>query len=178
MRLRRTDRLVQAAGAVETTTTAPSIELVLPLEYTAFCLLYQERYLHYTRERVHDPLMSQQVVRALLGNLATIWPTVISSPRPAAVAWRLLDALISSVLRNGDAGVTGPDPVRQVLPPAQADAVVLRCRMHLSEAQAAELMGVEPPVVATRLRMAQRALPGKLTASAAAAHPPSGRARQ
>ncbi|PAK27696.1 hypothetical protein CJD44_02715 [Streptomyces sp. alain-838] len=176
MRLRRTDRLVQAGGAVET--TAPSIELVLPLEYTAFCLMHQERYLHYTRERVRDPLMSQQVVRALLGNLATIWPTVISSPRPAAVAWRLLDALISSVLRNGDADVTGPDPVHHVLPPAQADAVVLRCRMQLSEAQAAELMGVEPPVVATRLRMAQRALPGKLTASAAAAHPPAGRARR
>lgn len=41
MRLRRTDRLVKADGALEA--TAPSIELVLPLEYTAFCLLHQER---------------------------------------------------------------------------------------------------------------------------------------
>ncbi|MGI5414244.1 sigma factor-like helix-turn-helix DNA-binding protein [Streptomyces chartreusis] len=137
----------------------PAIELALPLEYTAFCLLYQERYLHYTRERVQDAWMSQQLVEAVLGNLVTIWPAVISSPRPAAVAWRLLDALISSALRSHGHAVAQPvDAVHQVLPPAQADAVILRCRLHLSEAQAAELMGVEAPAVASQLRMAQRAL--------------------
>lgn len=137
----------------------PAIDVVLPLEYTAFCLLYQERYLHYTRERVQDAWMSQQLVAAVLGNLVTIWPTVISSPRPAAVAWRLLDALISSALRDRGYAVAQPvDAVHQVLPTAQADAVILRCRLHLSEAQAAELMGVEAPAVASQLRMAQRAL--------------------
>jgi hypothetical protein len=155
--------------------------MVLPLEYTAFCLLYQERYLQYTRERVQDAHTSQQVVRAVLGNLATIWPTVISSPRPAAVAWRLLDALISSAVRNGDRRALRADSVHRWLPPGQADAVILRCRMHLSETQAAELMGVEPPVVATQLRMAQRALPGELTSSLgeySAAHPPEDGARR
>ncbi|GAA3798109.1 hypothetical protein GCM10022403_034960 [Streptomyces coacervatus] len=146
----------------------PAIELVLPLEYTAFCLLHQDRYLHYTRERVQDAWMSQQVVEAVLGNLVTIWPTVISSPRPAAVAWRLLDALIASALRSRRAGATLPvDAVHRMLPRGQADAVILRCRLHLSEKQAAELMGVEAPAVASQLRMAQRALPGRWTAAPA-----------
>ncbi|MGW4786742.1 hypothetical protein [Streptomyces sp. NPDC004230] len=144
----------------------PALELMLPVEYTAFCLLHRDRYLRYTRERVQDSWMSQQVVEAALGNLATLWPTVISSPRPAAVAWRLLDALISSALRGRRPNTgQGVDAVHQVLPAAQADAVILRCRLHLSDRQAAELMGVEAPAVATQLRMAQRALPGELTAA-------------
>ncbi|WP_329240762.1 sigma-70 region 4 domain-containing protein [Streptomyces sp. NBC_01478] len=150
----------------------PTIELVLPLEYTAFCLLHQDRYLHYTRERVQDAWMSRQVVEAVLGNLATIWPTVISSPRPAAVAWRLLDALITSALGGRQAGAAQPaDAVHQLLPRAQADAVILRCRLDLSEKEAAELMGVEAPAVASQLRMAQRALPGRWTAAPAGAQP-------
>lgn len=158
-----------------------AITLVLPLEYTAFCLLHRERYLRYTRERVQDAWVSQKLVEAALGNLATIWPTVISSSRPAAVAWRLLDALISSALRGHRSGAAQPvDVVHRVLPPAQADAVILRCRLHLSEEQAAELMGVEQPAVASQLRMAQRALPGRLTAApaAAGAQPRAGRMRR
>ncbi|WP_332880946.1 hypothetical protein [Streptomyces sp. NBC_00564] len=85
-----------------------AIVLVLPLEYTAFCLLHRDRYLRYTRERVQDAWVSQKLVEAALGNLATIWPAVISSSRPAAVAWRLLDALISSALRDRRAGVAQP----------------------------------------------------------------------
>ncbi|MFD7817631.1 sigma factor-like helix-turn-helix DNA-binding protein [Streptomyces sp. NPDC059785] len=142
-----------------------TIRLALPLEYTAFCLLHQERYLRYTQERMQDAWVSRKVVEAALGNLATIWPAVISSSRPAAVAWRLLDALISSALRGQRARAAHPlDPVHRILPPAQADAVILRCRLQLSQAQAAEVMGVEEPAVASQLRMAQRALPGDLTA--------------
>lgn len=155
--------------------------MVLPLEYTAFCLLHQERYLRYTRERMQDAGMSRQVVEAVLGNLATLWPTVISSPRPAAVAWRLLDALISSALRAAVQPARPVDAVHRMLPPAQADAVILRCRLRLSETQAAELMGVEAPAVASQLRMAQRALPGELTAAPpgrAGAQPPAGRVRR
>ncbi|KAF5990779.1 hypothetical protein BOG92_001180 [Streptomyces sp. WAC00263] len=158
-----------------------ALTLVLPLEYTAFCLLHRERYLRYTRERVQDAWVSQKLVEAALGNLATIWPAVISSSRPAAVAWRLLDALISSALRGRRSGAAhSVDAVHQVLPPAQADVVILRCRLRLSEAQAAELMGVERPAVASQLRMAQRALPGRLTAApaAAGAQPPGGRMRR
>jgi hypothetical protein len=160
----------------------PGIEVVLPLEYTAFCLLYQEGYLRYARERVRDALMSRQIVEVALGNLATIWPTVISSPRPAAVAWRLLDALISSALRDRRVQAAQPaDAVYQLLPPAQADAVILCCRLRLSEAQAADLMGVEAPTVASQLRMAQRALPDELTVAPAGgtrARSPAGSVRR
>ncbi|MEU9348962.1 sigma factor-like helix-turn-helix DNA-binding protein [Streptomyces sp. NPDC048278] len=136
------------------------IELVLPLEYTAFCQLHQEDYLRYTHERVQDAWMSRQVVKAVLGNLATIWPTVISSPRPAAVAWQLLDALISSALsqRTAPPAAQTADSMHRMLPPGQADALILRCQLHLSEQRAAELMGVEAPTVASQLLMAQRAL--------------------
>ncbi|MEW2400271.1 sigma factor-like helix-turn-helix DNA-binding protein [Streptomyces sp. NPDC046862] len=158
-----------------------ALVLTLPVEYTAFCLLHRERYLRYTRERVQDAWASQKVVEAALGNLATIWPTVISSSRPAAIAWRLLDALIASALRGQGANKNQQlDAVHQTLPRAQADAVILRCRLQLSEAQAAELMGVEKPVVASHLRMAQRALPGRLTDVPAVpgAHRGTGRVRR
>ncbi|MFK4152931.1 hypothetical protein ACI2LV_13250 [Streptomyces fungicidicus] len=159
-----------------------AIEVVLPLEYTAFCLLHQEGYLSYARERVQDAWMSRQIVEVALGNLATIWPTVISSPRPAAVAWRLLDALISSALRDRRVQAAQPaDVVYQLLPPAQADAVILCCRLHMSEEQAADLMGLEAPTVSSQLRMAQRALPSELTAApagAAGAQSPAGGVRR
>lgn len=142
----------------------PAIELVLPLECTAFCLQHQEGYLRYTRERVQDAWMSRQVVETALGNLATTWPEVISSARPAAVAWQLLDALIVSALRPARASGS-VDAVHRVLPQRQADAVILRCRLRLGEEEAAELMGVEAWVVASQLRMAQQALPGELTAA-------------
>ncbi|MEV7787629.1 hypothetical protein AB0O72_19895 [Streptomyces sp. NPDC088106] len=169
---RRSGLPVQALCPQEGPEDGPrsGIEVVLPLEYTAFCLLHQEGYLRYARERVRDDWMSRQIVEVALGNLATIWPTVISSPRPAAVAWRLLDALISSALRDRRArAAQSVDAVYQLLPPAQADAVILCCRLRLSEVQAADLMGVEAPTVASQLRMAQRALPGELTATPAGA---------
>jgi hypothetical protein len=139
---------------------------MLPLEYTAFCLLHQERYLHYTRERIQDAGRSLTVVEAALGCLATSWPTVISSSRPAAVAWHLLDTVISCALRReGAVSVQRVDAVHRLLPRAQADAVILCCRLQLSVVQAAELMGVEAPAVASHLLMAQRVLPGTLTAA-------------
>ncbi|MFG2960797.1 sigma factor-like helix-turn-helix DNA-binding protein [Streptomyces sp. NPDC048291] len=136
------------------------IELVLPLEYTAFCQLHQEDYLRYARERVQDAWMSRRVVQAALGQLATIWPAVISSPRPAAVAWRLLNALVSSAVpeRTAPPSAQAADAMHRMLPPGQADALILRCRLSLSEQRAAELMGVEAPAVASQLLMAQREL--------------------
>ncbi|MER6738129.1 sigma-70 region 4 domain-containing protein [Streptomyces puniciscabiei] len=162
---------------------AAAIELVLPLEYTAFCLLHQEDYLRYARERVQDAWMSRQVVEAVLGNIATIWPTVLSSPRPAAVAWRLLDALISSAIRERKSQTVARtvDAMHQVLPPEQADAIILRCRLRLSEQRAAELMGVDAPAVASHLLMAQRALSGygpAVTGASARAQSPRGRLRR
>jgi hypothetical protein len=160
----------------------PAIEMVLPLECTAFCLQHQEGYLRYARERVQDAWMSRQVVETALGNLATTWPEVISSARPAAVAWQLLDALIVSALRGSRAVSSGAvDAVHRVLPQRQADAVILRCRLRLSEEEAAGLMGVEAWVVASELRMAQQALPGELTAAPlgpVGAQSPVGRVRR
>uniref|UniRef100_A0AAU1UMK1 RNA polymerase sigma factor 70 region 4 type 2 domain-containing protein n=1 Tax=Streptomyces sp. NBC_00119 TaxID=2975659 RepID=A0AAU1UMK1_9ACTN len=133
------------------------MSITLPVEYRAFYQLHEGPYLRYTQERLNDQGASRQVVETTFGNLATIWPTVISSSRPAAVAWRLLDALIASALRARQ--VRGCDMVHRALPHPQADVVILRCRLQLSEDQTADLLGVEKPTVASRLRMAQRILP-------------------
>ncbi|MFD3580810.1 sigma factor-like helix-turn-helix DNA-binding protein [Streptomyces sp. NPDC058644] len=136
---------------------APAAAAGPPLEYTAFRQLHQEPYLRFACERLRDRQASGQVVEAVFGHLEADWPAVISSPRPAAVAWQLLDSLIAAALRARAA--RGGDIVHRVLPPAQADVVILRCRLRLSQAEAAEVMGVEEPAVASHLRMAERTIP-------------------
>ncbi|MFJ2349628.1 hypothetical protein [Streptomyces antimycoticus] len=145
-----------------------TVAVAVPRAYTAFCLLHQDRYLSYARERVQDERVSRKVVETALGDLATIWPAVISSSRPAAVVWGLLNTLISSTVhaRRGIAGMP-VDAVHRVLPAAQADSVILLCRLRLSETQAAELMGVDEWAVTSHLRMAQRNMPGELTSASA-----------
>lgn len=128
-----------------------------PLEYTAFRQLRQEPYLRFACERLKDRQAAGQVVEAVFGDLKADWPAVISSSRPAAVAWQLLDSLIAGALDARPA--RGGDIVHRVLPSVQADVVILHCRLRLSQSQAAELMGVEEPAVASHLRMAQRTIP-------------------
>ncbi|GAA4027047.1 hypothetical protein [Streptomyces plumbiresistens] len=129
----------------------------LPADYTAFCMLYQDRYLRYTRARVADPGLSRELVETALGSVATNWATVLASYCPAAEAWDILGSLIAQAMR-GHAAATLYNTVYRVLPPLQADVVILRHRLSLSDGQAADLMGVEEPLVASQLRMAHRTM--------------------
>ncbi|MFI1415628.1 hypothetical protein ACH4Y0_37765 [Streptomyces sp. NPDC020707] len=127
----------------------------LPADYTAFCMLYQDRYLRYTRVRVADPGLSRTLVETALGSLATNWTTVLASQCPAAEAWNILGSLIAQAV-GGHAATKSCTTVYRVLPPLQADLVILRHRLSLSDQQAADLMGVDEPMVTSQLRMAHR----------------------
>jgi hypothetical protein len=140
----------------------------LPLEYTAFCLLYQERYLRYTRARGGDPSLSRRLVETALGKVAVNWVGVLASHCPAAEAWGILGSVISTAVRGRPAVRAKPcNAVYRMLSPLQADIVVLRHRLSLDVEQTAELMGVDEPVVSSQLRMAHRNLPHALPAAPA-----------
>jgi hypothetical protein len=129
----------------------------LPMDYIGFCLLYEDRYLRYTRARITDPDLSRELVETTLGSVAINWASVLASRRPAAEAWDILGSLIAQALR-GPAAATLCNTVYRVLPPLQADVVILRHRLYLSNKQAADLIGVEESVVASQLRTAHRTM--------------------
>jgi hypothetical protein len=129
-------------------------------EYMAFCQLHRRRYLDYVSARVSDPQLCRTVVDTALNTIFSIWPAVISSSRPEATAWEILRALVSTSLHGaGSRAVAENDDVYESLPSAEADIVILRCKLDLDTGQTADLMGVEQPTVTSRLRMAQRVLP-------------------
>ncbi|MFD8381745.1 hypothetical protein ACFV2X_24975 [Streptomyces sp. NPDC059679] len=56
-----------------------------------------------------------------------------------------------------------------VLPTEQADAVVLHYRLSMTLTEAADLMGIDPSVLASHLLMAERCIPRRLSGIL---HPP------
>ncbi|MFE0520851.1 hypothetical protein [Streptomyces sp. NPDC058954] len=134
-------------------------------------MLYQDRYLRYARARVADPSLSRHLVETALGSVATNWTAVLASHCPAAEAWSILSALVARAVR-GQSATTVCSAVYRVLPPMQADLVILRHRLSLSDEQAADLMGVEEPLVASQLKMAHRVM-AHTTAPPVRSAPPS-----
>ncbi|MET7852320.1 hypothetical protein [Streptomyces avermitilis] len=143
--------------AVEPPARPSGLVVSLPADYTAFCLLYQDRYLRYACARVADPGLSRELVETALGSVAINWANVLASHCPAAEAWNILGSLIAQAVR-GHAAPKFCNAVYRALPPLQADLVILRHRLSLSDEQAADLMGVERPLVASQLRMAHRTM--------------------
>ncbi|WP_051842060.1 hypothetical protein [Streptomyces sp. NRRL F-5193] len=130
------------------------------VEYVAFCQLHRRRYLDYVCARVSDPQLSTTLVDSALATISSIWPAVISSSRPEATAWEILRALVAASLRGAASrAVAENGEVYDTLPLAEADVVILRCKLDLDTGETADLLGVEPPAVTSRLRMAQRVLP-------------------
>ncbi|MBT2529924.1 sigma-70 region 4 domain-containing protein [Streptomyces sp. ISL-99] len=134
------------------------LTICLPLDYTAFCLLYRDAYLRYAQARLADAETSRTVVEMALGQLALNWSAALSSC-PAAVAWQLLGHLITLSSGQAAAVATGREDIYRQLPAVQADAVILCHRLSLTPGQAAALMGVEEPAVNSRLSAALRRLP-------------------
>lgn len=133
------------------------LQVALPADYVAFCMHYQDRYLRYTRVRVADPGLSRDLVEAALGSVAINWTGLLASHCPAAEAWDILGSVIAQAVR-GQAAASLCNVVYRILPQMQADVVVLRHRLYLSDEQAADLLGVEEPVVTSQLRMAHRTM--------------------
>ncbi|GAA2126116.1 hypothetical protein [Streptomyces synnematoformans] len=133
------------------------LTIALPLDYTAFCLLHEENYVRYSRARVADAAAGRLAVARALGDLALAWDRALRSASVAAVAWETLRTRVRAAARTAGPA-PGWDPHR-TLPDLQADALLLRYRLALTDAQAAQLMGVAEPVVAGQLRLARRQLP-------------------
>ncbi|MEV5513901.1 hypothetical protein AB0L50_13370 [Streptomyces flaveolus] len=109
-----------------------------------------EVYTRYAALRVGEVPQAQVLVQATLGDLAMAWTEALQSPSPSALAWRLLTG-------RANRAAAGRSPsLYNVLPPPQADAVLLRYRLGLDEARAAEVMGRRPDDFACLLRSAVR----------------------
>ncbi|OIJ63416.1 hypothetical protein [Streptomyces mangrovisoli] len=118
---------------------------------------YQDRYLRYTRARVADAALSRRLVEAALGSVATNWTGILASHCPVAEAWDILGSVIAQAVRTRAVAGRCTNLYRS-LPPLQADVVVLRHRLCLSDEQAADLLGVEESVITSQLRMAHRTI--------------------
>ncbi|MFJ1550559.1 sigma factor-like helix-turn-helix DNA-binding protein [Streptomyces sp. NPDC088246] len=134
----------------------PPLTLTLPVEFTAFCLRFQERYLSYAQARSLDADRARQIVESVLSALVVVWPSVIASDRPARMAWKMLTAQVAWALDDvGQGRRRWPgDAAHLALPQGQADLVLLRYRLCLSRAEAAELMGIKESEVALELAKA------------------------
>ncbi|MER5881189.1 hypothetical protein ABT119_35385 [Streptomyces sp. NPDC001910] len=168
MALRPSPQHTTASPPQPRCTSAPAgpsgLQVSLPADYIAFCMHYQDRYLRYTRVRVADPVLSRELVEAALGSVATNWASLLASHCPAAEAWDILGSFIAQAVRSR-AAARRCSVVYRVLPPLQADVVILRHRLCLSDEQAADLLGVEESVVTTQLRMAHRTVSHRLQQS-------------
>ncbi|MFC4035137.1 hypothetical protein ACFO3J_27235 [Streptomyces polygonati] len=123
----------------------------MPLSFTAFCAHRQSLYLRYISVRVGGAVHARPLVQAALGDLAMSWPQALRSPSPAAASWRLLTA------RAAGAAGHVPRAPYDILGEQHADVLVLRYRLGLPAHVAAELMGIDEPVLAGRLQAALRA---------------------
>ncbi|MDH2394127.1 hypothetical protein QCN29_36460 [Streptomyces sp. HNM0663] len=132
--------------------------ICLPLDYTAFCVLYQEDYLRYAHARTAEAQVSSQAVQTALEDLAQRWTAALGAC-PEAVAWQLLGRAVSSACRGRlrKQAAEAPD-VYGVLPVAQADSALLCWVLTLPAKRAAHLMGVEEAAVCSLLSAARRRL--------------------
>ncbi|WNO70153.1 hypothetical protein [Streptomyces sp. AM8-1-1] len=145
--------------AISPPTLTSGLTVALPADYIGFCMHYQDRYLRYTRVRVADPGLSRELVETTLGSVAVNWADLLASPCPAAEAWAILGSVIAQAAR-GQAATSLSSVAYRILPALQADVVILRHRLCLSNEQTADLLGVEESVVTSQLRMAHRTMSG------------------
>lgn len=133
--------------------------VVADLGFVAFAERNRPRYTRYAGARLPADAGVAAVVCATLAHAYEHWAWLLSQPCPAADVWTELHYQV------GHEADVGPMPDSEVaalyrrLPASSADSVVLCCRLRLNVDEAAELMGVEPPVVHASLGAARRVLP-------------------
>ncbi|GJF30151.1 hypothetical protein KNE206_28510 [Kitasatospora sp. NE20-6] len=126
----------------------------MPLEFTAFCELHRPRYLSYARVWFHDPARAGRVVDQAFHALADVWPEVLGSPNPAAIAWQILRSTVAECDRPR------PEPIVEHRPaPADEDLAILHYVVGLAAPEIADVVGAEAASVAGQLRHALRGMP-------------------
>ncbi|MGW5677908.1 hypothetical protein ACWEV4_22940 [Streptomyces sp. NPDC003860] len=124
----------------------------MPPSYTVFCLDRTTVYQRYAEIRVGCSRLGAQLVRETFGDLAMLWVEALQSPSPAAMSWALLAARITAH------GHRPRDCVHDLLPRAQADALVLRYKVGLTAAHAATVMGIATSEITVLQMAAVRAM--------------------
>lgn len=137
------------------------LAVALPIDFTAFCELRQHAYLRYSHLCLGSTTESEQVVQAVLGDLAINWPQVLRCKRPAQIAWQVLKQHLSRQLGApwGRREIATPRPrAYGLLPEEQADVAILHYLIDLTVDRVAEVVGVERTTVSYLLLRAQRRL--------------------
>lgn len=122
----------------------------MPLAFAAFCLSRLEICNRYIALRVGDEMEAQMLVGAAFGDLAVTWTEALESASPSALVRRLLAARTSRVATSRCLDLY------RVLSVSQADAVLLRYRLEISEVRAAGIAGRHPEDFTCLLRSAVR----------------------
>ncbi|MEU4796376.1 hypothetical protein [Streptomyces sp. NPDC023327] len=129
------------------------------LGFSAFAERNQPRYIRYAQARLARKADVTTAVQSTLSFARQHWGWLLSQPNLAADVWKELRCQTS---RQADAlsiQDTAVAALYSALPGTSADSVVLCLRLGLPAAEAAELMGLEPPAVEAGLGVARRLLP-------------------
>jgi hypothetical protein len=116
----------------------------VPVEFAAFCALYQQRYLEYALSRLADARQADAVVRRALAELADQWDQALRSPHTNAYAWRLLSRHVHAHAQAAQDTRTGHLD-RSFLPDHTDDARILHRDLGMPLLEATEMMGHTTP---------------------------------
>ncbi|WP_345945332.1 hypothetical protein SALCHL_006051 [Streptomyces albus subsp. chlorinus] len=124
----------------------------VPVEFAAFCALYQGRYLQYAHSRLADPQTAAVAVRLAFTELAEQWEQALRSPHTNAYAWQLLNRHIrvhaGATAKDGaeDVARTGESQADPSLLPEHTNGTrILHQDLGMPFVEATELMGHTTP---------------------------------
>lgn len=105
--------------------------------FHAFRTLYREAYLAYAQARLGSREPAERAVEDTLTALAVNWSAALGCSHPAAVAWTFLADSVDQI-----DGRTVSESVCSCRRRCGSDALLLRGRLQMDSARAAELMGL------------------------------------
>lgn len=120
--------------------------------FHAFRTLYRDRYLAYANACLGSPVSAEQAVSDTLTALAVNWSMALGRPHPAAVAWQLLCECVESA-----SGRHTATPACCPQSRCRSEAAVLHDQLHMSNAAAADLMGLTQSEFLLALKAAKSA---------------------
>jgi DNA-directed RNA polymerase specialized sigma24 family protein len=108
----------------------------MPLLYDAFCRDRWRVYSRYATAYVGSARIGSELAHDSLRDLAFGWADALRSPSPAAVAWDLLTA------RTRTRPTEAVRCLHSLVHHSEAQALLLRYKLGLSAAEAADVMGL------------------------------------
>ncbi|GLW54932.1 hypothetical protein [Kitasatospora phosalacinea] len=122
----------------------------MSVEFAAFCELHEPRYQSYARVWFQEPGAAHRVVRLALHTIASVWPTVLESPNPAAEAWQILRDTVTE--QHGTAEPAGLRPDVD----GDEDLAILHYVVGLATPEIADVVGGDTASITSQLRQTHR----------------------